>query len=313
MTAKLIRLRFLQLYRGSGDLGLFRVLLMLAVILPLITLFVVQRISISPWSHLFPAIAVVIVWMIHIHRKDNRFLQTTGTAPRRQYLVEYLLFSLPLTVVLISKALYIQLLVFLFVTAMIAFIPLPKVTVTSHTTRLKAIPLGMFEWQSGIRKSRIALALFYLPGLFGFYQVWLAAASLFLITMIVVSFYSEYEPRNMLLAGQNGAGSFLAGKIARHAGFFAVCMLPLLLLALIHNEYRLVTIGYFLASVNLVVFAILLKYYQYRPSAFSGAHQLLTSLACFVTIILPAAGIILFINLFLCFGAYKNLKPYLHA
>jgi hypothetical protein len=313
MISQLIRLRLLQLYRGSGELGLFRVMLLLVVILPLIILFVVQRISVHPWQFIIPASALGVVLMIHIRRKDFRFMQSIVPQPGRLYMAEYLVFSLPMSLVFITEARYFHLLGFLTVVVLIAFIPPPKAVAVERASGLSAIPRGMFEWQSGIRKSRIVLALFYLPGLFGFYQVWLAAVSLFMITMIVVSFYSEYEPRNMLVAGDGTAAGFLSHKIARHAGLFAACMLPQLLAVLIHPEILLVALGYFLASVNLVIFSILLKYYQYRPAAFSGAHQMVTSLACLISLILPAAAIILVVNLFLWAGALRNLKYYLHA
>jgi hypothetical protein len=191
-------------------------------------------------------------------------------------------------------------------------ITVPSVSVKfSRAIQLPIVPDGMFEWQSGIRKNLVVLVIFYLPGLFGFYQIWLSAASLLLLTMIFVSFYSEYEPRNILLTGATNPLRFLIGKLARHIGFFALLLLPIFFIALINNEFRWISAGYLLASVNLMAFSILLKYYQYRPGAYSGSHQMLTSLACFISVILPAAAVIVLLNLYLAAGAHRNLKFYL--
>jgi hypothetical protein len=179
--------------------------------------------------------------------------------------------------------------------------------------KLQLIPTGMFEWQSGIRKNLVALILFYIPCLFGFYHIGLSAVSLFLLTIVFVSFYSEYEPLNMLIAGTVGSGKFLLAKVIRHAGLFAIILFPLMLIAFIHKDFRWLTAGYFLASLNLVTFAILLKYYQYRPGAYSGAHQMLTTLACVVSVILPVALFFILINLFLAIGAHRNLRTFLDA
>jgi hypothetical protein len=311
MTAYLVRLRFLQLYRSSGELGLFRVLLLAVVLLPLIIVFLIQRVSVSPWQIAIPAVALYIVWMVHSRRKDYHFLQSVLPGPQKVFLAEYLIFTLPVTALLLSATLYFHALVLFSIIILISLmVPSQKINV-ARTIKLKVIPSGMFEWQSGIRKNLFVVVLFYIPGLFGFYQLWLSAISLFVITLVFVSFYSEYEPRNMLTASGCPPWRFLMGKIARHIGFYALVLFPLLLMALVHEDVRLITAGYFLASLNLLAFSILLKYSQYRPGAYSGAHQLLTMLACVISVALPVALLFVVFNLLMAFRATMNLKLYL--
>jgi hypothetical protein len=313
MVIRLIWLRFLQIYRSSGDLGLFRFVFITIIILPLIFLFLIQRISIHPWPFVFPAVVLYVVWMIHSKRKDYHFLLSVMPHPRVVFIAEYFVFTLPAVVLLLTAALFIHALAFLAAILIISNTVPSKESLSSHTIKLRIIPAGMFEWQSGIRRNLPALVLFYLPGLFGFYQIWLPAISLLLITMVFVSFYSEYEPLNMIAACECSPWRFLMQKIIRHAGLFALLVTPLLLIALIHDEFRLIAMGYFLSSLNLLTFSILLKYHQYRPHAYSGAHQFLTSLACFISVILPVAMLLALVNLLLAAGAYKNLKSYLDA
>ena len=170
----------------------------------------------------------------------------------------------------------------------------------------------MFEWQSGVRKNLVFLVIAYIPGLFGLFGIWLPALSLILTTVTIVSFYSEYEPLQMLTAGEKRPGRFLLHKILLHVGCFALLLLPQLAMALAGGELPLYSVGYFFAALNLLVFSILLKYWQYRPAAFSGPHQLLTTMACLVSVILPVAVVILAANIFLAIGAFRNLKPFLH-
>jgi hypothetical protein len=313
MTERLIRLRFVQLYRGSGDLGLFRFLLVAVVFLPLIALFLVQRIAIHPWSLAIPAAAIYIVWLVHSRRKDYHFLLAVSSRPQLVFLSEYLLFTLPVAALLLYAALYFHLLVFEAVILVIAFIVPSRNITPSRTPKLQMIPTGMFEWQSGIRKNLVVIVLFYLAGLSGFYRIWFSAGSLLMLTMVFVSFYSEYEPRNFLNASGYGPGKFLLKKLAKHTVCFAIFLLPLLMISLIHQDFRWITLGYFLASLNLLVLSILLKYYNYRPGAYSGAHQMLMALACMISVILPVALLFAVFNLLLAAGAYHNLKTYLDA
>jgi hypothetical protein len=279
--------------------------------LPLGVLFMIQRITVHPWPLLFPAGVLLVVWLIHSRRSDYNFLRAITPSPHRLFLAEYFLFTLPAAVLLVSASLYLNWLAFCCVLALISYTVPARRKISSKTIRLNIIPAGMFEWQSGIRKNLVVIVLFYIPGLFGFYQVWLPAVSLFLLTMVFVSFYAEYEPRNVLVISGQGPAGFLIRKIFNHAGRFALILLPLVLIAFTHAGYRWITVGYCLASLNLLTFAILLKYYQYRPAAYSGAHQLLTLLACAFSVILPVGLVIVIANLLLAAGACRNLKSYL--
>jgi hypothetical protein len=313
MVIHLIRLRFIQVYRGLANVGLLRVVFLAVVILPLVTLFLVQRIAVPPWPYIISGSVLYITWLVHSRRRDYHFLAAIFFRPRVLFLWEYLLFTLPVTGLLLSEALYIHAIVFTAAMILIASSVPTRNLVNSRTVKLRIIPAGMFEWQSGIRKNLVVLVLFYVPGLFGFYHLWLSGLSLLILTLVFVSFYSEYEPRNMLIAGGSGSLQFLLGKVARHTSLFAMILLPLTITALVHEEFRWLSAGYFLVSLNLMAFSILLKYYQYRPEAYSGAHQMLTTLACIISIILPAALFFVLFNLFLIVGATRNLKTYFDA
>lgn len=286
-------------------------LVLLVFLLPILSVFLYQRMAMHPWPLVIPAVTVYLVWLIHSRRKDYRFLVMVMEHPARVFAAEYLLFTSPVFLLLCLNARFLHAAVFAVLLLLVASTRPAAMVGSGRPRRLHFIPAGMFEWQGGIRKNLVALILFYLPGLAGFWHPAFSAASALLVTLVFISFYSEYEPLNMLGATDKNAITFVRNKLARHAGWFAVALLPLLLAALIHPGYRMVTLGYYFAALNLLLFSILLKYHQYRPGAYSGAHQLLCSLAGIVSVILPVAVLLFVFNLFLAIGAISNLKNYL--
>jgi hypothetical protein len=311
MTTQLVRLRFTQLYRASGELGLFRMLLVGFVLLPLAAIFIFQNITVRPWPFALPGAVLFVTWLVHGKRRDYHFLLSAGAHPKQVFLAEYFIFTLPVTLLLFFSSLFIPALGFCGGLILIALQRPSQEVNPARTLKFSAIPDGMFEWQVGIRKNIVIIVLSYIAGLFGFFSTWFPVVSVFLLATVFTSFYSEYEPVNMLRAGGFGSWRFLARKIALHTACFALLLLPLLITALFREEYRAFVPGYYLALLNLLVFSIILKYYQYRPSAVSGPHQLLTILACVFSVLLPVALLIFAFNLFLFFGACRNLQNYL--
>ncbi len=308
MVRKVILLRFLQLYRNSGDIGIFRALFLLIFLLPLLILFLVQRISVHPWPLVIPAGVGYITWLIHSRRQDYYFLACIMPQPRKVFAAEYIFFTSPVIALLFAKALFFHALALTILLITISFVVPARASVSPRPIKLSFIPSGMFEWKGGIRKNLVVLILFYIPGFLGFYHPGFSAISALMVTLVFTSFYSEYESRNMLCSGNPGPRRFLFYKILRHTGCFALVMMPLVGIALITPDSRLITVGYFLALMNLMVFSILLKYYQYRPSVFSDAHQVLVTITCLISVILSVALLIALFNLFLAAGAHNNLK-----
>jgi hypothetical protein len=308
----MIRLRFLQLYRGAAGIGLFRVLLLAVILLPLVSLFLVQHIADYPWRHIVPVFLIYIVWLVHQRRKDYFFLLSVIRHPQKLFVAEYFIFTLPVIALMLTAALYVQTFLCCGILVLIALQRPLRVLKAPVTLKLRIIPTGMFEWQSGFRKNLVPLVIFFIPGLFGFYREWLSAVSLFFITMMFLSFYSEYEPRHMLAADGRNSWHFLVRKLTVHVGSFALIVLPLFIMAMIQGDHLWLKFGYFAASLNLLTFSILLKYYQYRPAAISGAHQMVVTLACFISVLLPMAVLIFLVNILLAAGANATLKDYLY-
>jgi hypothetical protein len=183
----------------------------------------------------------------------------------------------------------------------------------TYSTLIKYIPSGLFEWQSGFRKNMIAIILFYALGILGIYKIWFSAISVFLLIMILCSFYSEYEPRKILETSELNASKFIKAKLIRHIKYLILFIFPIFLLSFIHYEYWSYIVISFFVVINLQVSAILLKYAYYYPNVISGTHQLIGSIILLFSIILPISIIILFLNFLLYNKAVRNLNNYLNA
>jgi hypothetical protein len=424
----LLLLRFRQFYREAGDIGIFRALFVLVLVLPVAGLFLVQKIAVYPYSIGVPAVAIYLVWVVHQSRKDYRFLLGLTPSPGKIFFAEYALFTLPVPLLLLLHWLWIHALTFILLLAAIsATVPqvhrplnrrrsarpyshvtggrpgqetrstgstssiapgwfiftrksrisernsstseaihtnsvsdsaLPDAGIWSLFTRrsrrtgrydsagevihiksgpdaassdarvrsfvnmIKEIalrmdpifwlPLGTFEWQSGLRKNRTVIVLFWITGLAGFVHIGFSAFSVFMLTLVVTTFYTETEPLPMLRAMELPPGRLLVWKLSQHMALFAMLLLPVVAAAGTHLSLLPYTLGYYLASLNLAAFAILLKYNNYRPGAISGAHQLATTLACILSVVLPAAVLVLAANVILFAGALKTLAPLLN-
>lgn len=313
MILSLIKIRFSQIYKGIKDIGLFRAIVLIIVLIPLLFVFLYKRLQIPNYNHIITGVALFLVFMIHRRRKDYYFLFKLSKHPGLTYYIEYLFFSIPLIIIYLFANQYFHILGFILLLILISYtIPNAK-TNRIYLSIIKYVPAGLFEWQSGFRKNLIPTILFYIFGLLGVYKIWFSAISVFLLIMLICSFYSECEPRKLLDATELNASSFIKNKLFRHVKYLILFILPIFALSFVHYEYWLYIIVSFLVVINLQVGAILLKYAYYNPNILSGTHQLLGSIILLLSVILPVSIIFLFLNIILYYKSIRNLNNYLNA
>ncbi len=198
MILSLIKIRFSQIYRGIKDIGLFRAIVLILIIVPILLIFLYNRLRIPNYNYIITGVAIFLVFIIHRRRKDYNFLSKLVKHPALICDVEYLIFSLPLLIVYLIAYQYLPVLIYVIVLLPVSFtIPTPKKN-RAFQVIIKYIPYGLFEWQSGFRKNLLPVILFYILGFLGIYKIWFSAISVFLLTMLICSFYSEYEPKKLL-------------------------------------------------------------------------------------------------------------------
>jgi len=296
-------------------MGMLRAVFLLAVIVPLLALFLYRRLSVQGYDYVILGIALLLIFIIHHNRKDYFFLSKLSNPPAWIFFVEYFVFSAPLLVSLLFFGLYAQALMYVVLLSVICFVkPSPKGAKTkTYNALVKHIPVAIFEWRSGIRMNLPAIFLFYSLGLAGIFSIWLSAASLAFLSLTFCTFYGAYESQKILIASEQNADVLLRFKIGQHVKYWSLMLLPLLLVAFVHYQYWMFILAAFAAAVNLLIFAILAKYAYYRPASTSVLSQFVSSLAWLCSIILPLSIFVFLINIVLYFKAKHNLNYYLNA
>ncbi len=306
----------MQLYRGTRDIGLFRMLFILAVCFPMLVLFLHRYLVVTQYSYAIAGLVLLLVFMVHRSRKDYNFLSKLSySSPEWMYYIEYIVFSLPFLILLIICKQYVPALLYVLLLLSVCFIiPSSKEAKSRlYTGVIRCIPAGMFEWQSGFRNTFPAIVLFYALGIVEIYQIWFAAVALILLAMIFISFYYGNESRQMLVASGQTPAKFLMYKLLRHVKYWILFLSPLFLLSFIHYEYWLYILIAFVAAINLLAFAILLKYAFYRPATVSGISSMIGTLAWLCSIILPFSVFVFAANIVLFVKATRNLNQYLSS
>jgi hypothetical protein len=269
--------------------------------------------ALAPYTWIFPISLVLLIAMIQVRRPDHRFLRHNFRRVWLVFLCEYFLLVLPLLALWLVAALWWQPLIVVVSLVIIVFIKPAISDVSRPFPGLAFIPSGMFEWQSGLRKTGWVVVVFWLMGFAGVIHIGFSITSMILLTIMITAFYSSHEPVIMLFPNDVQSDRFLLKKLLRQ-GLFAFPILgPALVTSQFHQGFGGYMILGFLASLNLIAFSILFKYYHYRPGKMSQVHPIVTLFACLISMILPAALIVLAANIFLFSGAVKTLKPYLHA
>ena len=300
--------------REIRDMGMLRAVLLMAAIVPLIVFYIYRRLPVQGYNYAIPGIVLLLIYLVHRGRKDYFFLSKLSI-PAWIYFTEYIVFSIPLLILLVIFKQYASLLIYAALLLAISSVkPSPKgIKGKTYHAWVKHIPAGMFEWQSGIRAGLPAIISFYGLGLAGVFNIWLSVTSFILLSLSFISFYGANESQKILAAPELNPRDFLQHKIGQHVKYGVLFLLPLLLAAFVHYQYWPYILVAFAAVINLLVFAILAKYAYYRPASTGGLSQLISSMAWLCSIMLPLSIFVFCVNILLYFKAKQNLNYYLDA
>jgi hypothetical protein len=70
LIVHLLKIRFLQAFRGIRDMGMLRAVFLIVVIVPLLALFICRRLPVQGYNYAVPGVSALLVFMIHRGRKD---------------------------------------------------------------------------------------------------------------------------------------------------------------------------------------------------------------------------------------------------
>ncbi|MHC1707069.1 MAG: hypothetical protein AB9842_06045 [Bacteroidales bacterium] len=307
VVRQVLKIRFLQAYRIASELGIFRFLFMVCVVI-IIFAFIFNQFQYPINGLVTTVICIALILMIHTLRKDHIFLSFISNNPQHIYLAEYTILTLPLTgLTLATWRPELSLLLLTGIT-MISFSN-SKIKHQLHKPNkllLSLIPYQCFEIRSGLRQHFFFLFPLNILGLIlGF---WPGTAPIILIlnTLVFSGFYLHGEPRNLLDIRELTPKKMIFHKLRSNLMVFVLFQLPVSMVCIFFNPHTyLLILLIFIISLLLTVFSILLKYATYKPNTDLRANSIISGL---MIIMLPA--LIIMLPLYY-YKAIHHLKPYL--
>lgn len=312
MIAKLLHIRLKQLLRASSEIGIFRIIFMLALaIYGSFALFV--KLGESSSNEIIISVFLFILLSIHANRKDKTFLKLYVKKPSFVYAIEYFILSLPLLLLFIYYNLWTYFFIIICSIVIISIINL-KINHKNYNTKLqRLIPYDNFEWKSGFRNRFIILVSIYFLSIATSFFIGSIIISMFVLGLIIMSFYEKNESFTMLIAQELNPKTFLVKKIILHLVSYSVFSAPLIFSFLVfHFEYYYIPLLIYLVFAILISYNILLKYAFYSPNHETNGTQIFSAIGS-ISVIIPFMLIVVFIlGTKFYFQAIKNLKPYLN-
>ena len=311
MLTEILKIRVKQSFRVISEIGLFRAIFLLGLIsFALLAMF--TKLAESSYREIIIGIFALTILSVHSKRNDKRFINIYVPKPYLLFLIEYFVFSLPLMFALIYNELWSYALIYLSFIIIVPFLNINAKKQSINSGLQKLIPDNNFEWKAGIRKNLFVFVGVWLIGMATSFFTASVPIAIFILGVIVISFYEKPEPVQILLANELNTRRFLTMKLQNHLVIFAITIIPLILSFVIFNpQYYYIPLAEFVIFSILIVYTILLKYAFYRPDNKSGATQIFSMIGI-ISIFIPVFILLVFIlSIKFLFQATNNLKIYL--
>jgi hypothetical protein len=311
----LLKIRLLQLIREIKLLGvLYSILISLTLILFIFRVYkFYQRDNLALYT---VAGIIATVFSLQLSRQDKSFVFLHIENPRQSIFSEYVMLTLPVTIpVLLSPYPYYFIIIIagFYLISGVKYSPKKKTRLASLG---RLISPKNFEWISGIRHSRYTVGLFYITILLISYVMILPVLCLWILTMILFSFYRECEPLNILQVKFLKPSLFLNSKILRHTLLLILIYFPVLTINSVFNPHFIFfNVVFLLVQISVLALTILFKYKMYTPREMLPGNN-------FILIIIQATTILPFFTggipfllplpFFMCFKYYSSAKENLN-
>ncbi len=310
MKRTLSIIQFLQLKRELQNAGIVYSMLFF-VILAIVYYLFFNFVQSFYGSIITPSLVVFIIFGIHRKRVDKTFVLRHIPKPRRNFTVQYLLFSAPLLLPLFWSEFPWLILTSVLLIVLIVNSKPQKLQKADLLWLPKIINKENFEWLAGVRKNFYIILILWLISLLLLNFPFAVMIPLFFISNIIISFYQEDEPQHILKLHLNRPGSFLRRKCIR-------ALLPMLFLyvgplaaaAFLYPESWYIYLLFLLMQIVAIEFSIFHKYKMYLPNTRNNKNEIILGIVVLFSIIpffLPLPFLFAFREYFL---AKKTLKLY---
>jgi hypothetical protein len=312
LIVSLIKIRFIQLKRFLKNLGS-----RIFIAIPLLVLFVIIifiQFGMQPNSYYLSGLFLFLILQLHLKRPDRKFVQLLFNKAYPAFFIDYLMLSFPI----LTIALFVNNWICCFlILCGIFFISVISISSVQYKTRLagisRIVPKDNFEWISGLRKNfSFLLPVYFLIIVSACYNGYLGLFFVWLVSLIVSTFYIECEPLNILLIHKGSPVHFLLKKIKTHFVIYSIFTFPVILLILVLNHDKIfpVCLLYTFFLIN-IPYYVVVKYTLYKPN--ENNDGLLIPMAAFGVLfpfLLPVPLIMIFRNFNI---AKKNIAKHLYA
>lgn len=265
-------------------------------------------------SYYFTAFFFILLYSVHSRRKDYRFYLLILDRPKAVMAIEYMLASLPFTIILLCTGKYISGVM----TAVLPFliVILPRVPSTYGMMRYRiTFNINSIESVSFLRKNFFLTVVLLLVAYVFCFDPGLSIAALSLLSYIFIgTSYSENEPLCLILLDEMPAGKFLRSKIFKSSVLWTMLYAPALLLYGIFNigTFYLIFVPLLILFIGLCV-NVFIKYSLYEPSLRhrqTTMAEILANAGIIVPFLLPFT---IFMTAFHYRKAKANLNKYLYV
>jgi len=312
MIDAVIRIRLKQVCRGLIGIGLIRIIF-LAGLFVFILFYLFLQTSTYPNSFYVTGVTLLIALLVQTKRQDKVFLQASFYHYRLVCYAEYLLITLPVTVLMVYHAQWISVLILLPVLYCITCLDFKPKQRTLNTRIQQWIPSACFEWKGGIRKTLLILLPLWIAGLCTPFTLWTVPIVLFIIGIIPFSFYEQGEPYQMITAFEMGTKRFLFHKISMLILLYSVLAIPLMVAFLaFHYEHWYIPVAEYFIFLSLYIYLITTKYAFYEPNIKSPAAQTFQAIGALGGLIPVFLPVVWLLTIRFYFRSKETLNLYLN-
>lgn len=251
----------------------------------------------------------LIIYLYHGNRTDLHFINMQFIEPKLQIALNYNLLILPITVgILCSSNWYCGLASHVLISIVAMFENKFRLRKWDKITTL--VPAEQFEWIAGLRKKFPIMIVLYLLSYVLFMTKLFPLIPILLVSLIIMDFYSAYEPLVMLNPDGLNVKEFLEHKIRFNVKILIASASPVIILnSIFHPDMFAVNLLFLLAIILCLINAIYIKYATYTPNDQLRFHAdfVLLVFAIIIPYFIPISFILMFINRK---KAYKHLEQY---
>ena len=307
----LITIRLKQFLRVLAVIGLFRVFILIVIVLGAF-IYLIQNMQSSENTITSTVIYLLLIAALQISRKDKTFLKHLLPESYKIVVVENLLLSLPLIILLSLNYQWLLVLGTLISVIALSFLDLKKDDSTRNNLIISALPYQLFEWKAGVRKIFWIVTLLYPLALMTSFHIASGPIFVVLLALLVINFYQEVEPRQVLYAYATSPTKFLLRKVAWGIAAFLIVSLPIATLySFLNIETAYIVWILLLALLLILMYSILLKYAFYTGNPNEKVNPVFSGFAfyaLFIPFLLPVVLIAIF---FFYWKAKGKLHPFL--